>query len=111
MMTNETKKEEKAILEGKPYAILAYLWILCIIPLLLKKENKFALFHAKQGLVLFIGELAIGFIGIIPFLGWFVLLLGTVLFGILSLAGIVQALMGNFWKIPVVGDLAEKINF
>ena len=103
--------EDKEVLEGKPYAILAYLWILCLVPLILKKENKFALFHAKQGLVLFIGELAISFIAVIPILGWMILFLGTMLFGVLSLIGIVQVLVGNFWKMPVVGDIAEKINF
>ena len=110
-MAEEIKKEDKEVLEGKPYAVLAYLWILCLVPLILKKENKFALFHARQGLVIFICELAIGFVGIIPFLGWLVFFFGSVLFGLLSLAGIIQALMGNYWKMPVVGDFAEKINF
>ena len=103
--------EDKEVLEGKPYAILAYLWILCLIPLILKKDNKFALFHAKQGLILFIGELVVGFVGVIPILGWMILFSGTILFGILSLIGIVQALLGNFWKMPVVGEIAEKIKF
>jgi len=105
------KKEDKEVLEGKAYAILAYLWILCLIPLILKKDNRFAIFHAKQGVILFIGELVVGFVGIIPILGWLILFFGTILFGVLSLAGIVQALSGNFWKMPVVGDIAEKINF
>ena len=111
-MTEAPKKiEEKEILEGKAYAILSYLWILCLVPLILKKDNRFALFHAKQGLVLFIAELAVGFIGVIPFIGWAILFFGTFLFGALSLAGIVQALLGNLWKMPVVGDIAEKVSF
>ncbi|MBP7056311.1 MAG: hypothetical protein KBB52_05630 [Candidatus Omnitrophica bacterium] len=107
----EMKKESQEVLDGKAYALLSYLWILCLIPLLLKKDNKFALFHAKQGLVLFIAELVVGFVGVIPFLGWAVLFFGTLLFGILSLVGVVQVLMGNYWKMPVVGDAAEKIQF
>jgi len=110
-MADEQKKEDKEVLEGKVYAVLAYLWILCLLPLILKKDNRFALFHAKQGLVLFLGEIAIGFIGIIPILGWMIFFLGTLLFGILSFIGIVQVLMGNYWKMPVVSDIAEKINF
>ena len=107
----EMKKESQEVLDGKAYALLSYLWILCLIPLLVKKDNKFALFHAKQGLVLFIAELVVGFVGVIPFLGWAVLFFGTLLFGILSLVGVVQVLMGNYWKRPVVGDAAEKIQF
>lgn len=110
-MAEELKNESQEVLDGKVYAILGYLWILCLVPLILKKENRFAMFHAKQGLVLFIGELVIGFVGIIPVLGWMILFFGTALFGILSLIGLVQALMGNYWKMPVVGDIAEKINF
>src|SRR3989338_9637653 len=103
--------DDKEVLEGKPFAILSYLWILCLVPLILKKENRFAVFHAKQGLVLFIGELAVAFVGIIPILGWMILFFGTILFSLLSLICIVQVLMGNFWKMPVVGDIAEKISF
>ena len=110
-MVEEMKQESKEVLEGKAYALLAYLWILCLIPLILKKENRFAMFHAKQGLVIFLGELVIGFVGILPILGWMILLFGTLLFGILSLIGIVQVLMGNYFKMPVVGDIAEKIKF
>jgi len=110
-MSTESQKESQEVLEGKAYAILAYLWILCLVPLILKKDNKFALFHARQGLVLFIGELVMGLVGIIPVLGWLVAFFGTILFGVMSLVGIVQVLQGNFWKMPVAGEIAEKIAF
>lgn len=101
--------ENKEIQEGKIFAVLGYLWILCFIPLLFKKENKFALFHAKQGLVLFIAELALWLISIIPFLGWIIGLLGSIACGILSLIGVIQSLMGEYWKAPLISDYAEKI--
>lgn len=102
--------EDKEVKEGKIYGVIAYLWILCLIPLLLKKENKFALFHGKQGLVLFIFEIALWVISVIPIIGWAVGFLGTILCAIMSLAGIIQALMGNYWKMPLLGDYAEKIS-
>ncbi|MDD5439310.1 MAG: hypothetical protein PHS37_03895 [Candidatus Omnitrophica bacterium] len=101
--------EKNEISEGKIYAVLGYLSILCFIPLLTKKDNKFALFHAKQGLVLFIGELALWIIGLVPVLGWFIGYIGLFIFGIISLVGVIQALMGAYWKIPIVADYAEKI--
>ena len=110
-MSTEPQRQSQEVLEGKAYAILAYLWILCLVPLILKKDNKFALFHARQGLVLFIGELVMGLVGIIPVLGWLVAFFGTILFGVMSLVGIVQVLQGNFWKMPVAGEIAEKIAF
>jgi len=102
--------EDKDIQEGKIYAVIGYLGILCFAPLLFKKENKFALFHGKQGLVLFLGELAVLIISVIPFLGWFLGYIGFLIFGVLSLIGIIQALMGNYWKIPIISDIADKFN-
>jgi uncharacterized membrane protein len=116
-MTENSKKPEKKmvaqdkeVLEGKIYAVIAYIGVLCIVSLLLKKDNKFALFHGKQGLVLFIGEVACGLLNVIPVLGQLIWVLAVLVFGIMSLIGILQALMGNFWKMPVVGEIAEKIS-
>ena len=102
--------EDSVVKEGKIFAILAYIGILCLIPLLVKKENKFAFFHAKQGLVIFIAEIALGIIGMIPFLGWLIAALGLILIPIICLIAIIQVLMGNYWRIPVIADIADKIN-
>lgn len=102
--------EDQEIQDGKIFAVLAYIGILCLLPLLLKKDNKFALHHGKQGLVIFIGEVAIGIVAWIPLLGWMLALVGSCTFLILSIIGIIQALAGVYWKCPVVSDLANKIN-
>ncbi len=109
----EEKKDPQAdqeIQDGKIYAVIAYLGILCLVTLILKKENKFAQFHGKQGLVLFICEIGALIINIIPVLGQLIWVLAVLIFGILSLVGIVQALMSNYWKMPIIGDVAEKIS-
>lgn len=110
MAETKNKNQDKEVREGMIFAVIGYLNILCLVPILLKKGNKFALFHGKQGLVLFIGEIAAGIINIVPVLGQFIWILSVLVFGILSLAGIVQSLMGNYWKMPVIGDIAEKIS-
>ena len=109
-MENEDmkKQNQEDIQEGKIFAVVAYLSILCIVPLLLKKDNKFVVFHAKQGLVLFIGEVAVFILGVVSFLG-FIKQLGILVFGFASLFGIIQALMGKYTKIPVVSTIADKI--
>ena len=83
-------------------AALSYVWIISIVMMIIKKDDKFVVFHAKQGLILFIAS----FIGIIPIIGWFVWILVV----ILDIIGFIKALSGERYKIPVVGDLAEKIN-
>jgi uncharacterized membrane protein len=96
--------EDKDIQDNKLIAALAYLWVISIIVLLVKKDSKFAQFHAKQGLVLFLASIIVSFI---PLLGWFIL---NPIIWIIGLIGLIQALMGKYWKIPLVGDLAAKIN-
>ena len=97
------------IQEGKFFALIAYISFLCIFSLVLKKENKFAVFHGKQGLVLFIFEVATFILSIIPILGAFLVTLGIVVFGLVSLWQILQVLMENYSRIPIVSDIADKI--
>jgi len=73
--------------ENKVFAALSYLGILVLIPLLVKKDSKFAMEHAKQGLVLFIIEIVLWFINLIP---------------------LIYALQGKFWKIPFVYNWAQN---
>ncbi len=92
------------------YAVLSYLWVLCLIPVFVKKENEFIKFHARQGLMLFMVEIAVGIVGIVPILGSVVHTLGIIVCGLVSLVAIVQVLMGKKWKIPVVSEWSEKLN-
>ena len=45
--------------KNKIFGILAYLGILCLIPILVAKDSPFAKYHANQGLVLFLLEIII----------------------------------------------------
>lgn len=103
-------KEDKEIKEGKLFAMLGYLSILCLVPLLLKKDNKFALYHGKQGLILFIWLVAASIVGPIPFLGWVIWIVSTILIVAISALGIIQVLMGKYWQIPYISDIASKIS-
>lgn len=101
--------QDKEVKEGKIFAVVSYWLFLCILPLILKKDNKFAVFHGKQGLVLFIFLVA-GFIfNIIPFLGQLVYRFVLFIYLLLSLWGTIQALMGNYSRIPLVSNIADKI--
>ncbi|MCK4540537.1 DUF4870 domain-containing protein [Candidatus Parcubacteria bacterium] len=99
-------KPNKDIEENKAIAALSYVWVLCLIPLLTKKKSKFAQFHAKQGLVLFIIEIIGTFIFWIPFIGWTI----AVLLLVVAIIGVLKALNGEWWKIPYVYDWSKKFN-
>lgn len=93
--------------EGRMAAILSYIPFLCFIPLLNMKENKEASFHARQGVLLFLIEL-IAVIFLIDGISDFVfkgILIVAIAF---SVAGIYFALRGKSYKLPVIGDLADK---
>jgi uncharacterized membrane protein len=98
----EQQADPKDVQENKLWAILGYLGILCLIPLLAKKDSKFAQFHAKQGLILLIGEFFVW----VPILGW---LLGIVIF-VFWIMGIINVLNGKMTPLPIVGELAAKLN-
>lgn len=106
-MTEQADKKE--IEEAKIFAVVAYWAFLCILPLILKKDNKFAVYHGKQGLVLFIFLVAGFLFNIIPGFGLVVWRLVSFVYTCMFLWGSLQALMGNYCKIPIVSHLAEKI--
>ncbi|MBF0504655.1 MAG: hypothetical protein HQL14_06080 [Candidatus Omnitrophica bacterium] len=94
------------ILDGKMYAVLAYLSIFCIVPLIFRKNNAFVLSHGRQGLVLFVAEVGTLVLSIIfpwglrPFL--------FILFGF-SFLGMVAAIRGQFVEFPLIARIAQKI--
>ena len=97
--------------QAKGTAWLSYLGILWLVPLLTLKDNEFAKFHVKQGIVLTIYGFAVGIVGgAIPFLGWFVIApVGSIILLVLAIMGIINSLNGKYWKCPLgVAVLAEK---
>ena len=98
------------IQKNKAMGILAYIGILVLIPIFAAKDSAYAKFHANQGLLLLIGEAAIGLVfgllGLIPYVGVvFQILLWTceVIFGVLSLIGLVNAIFGKAKELPFLG--------
>lgn len=103
------------VAENKGIAALSYLGILCLIPLLAKRESKFAQFHAKQGLVLLIVEVIFGFLAgvlaIIPVIGWIIDVVVWLYIVIMIIMGLINSLSGKYWEMPLLGQFAKKFNF
>ena len=99
----EIKKDKKDIENNKIIAALGYVWILCLIPLFLKRNSKFAQFHAKQGVLLLIVEI-VAFV--IPVIGWLLYMIALAY----ALIGIKSALEGKYWEMPILGKHASKLN-
>ena len=102
-------QQDPEVQDAQFFAAIGYLNILCFVPLFLKKGNKFAQFHGKQALVLFILEVAAGILRVVPALGDLVFTMAFVVFGILSVIGIIKVLMGEYWEMPVIYDISNRI--
>jgi uncharacterized membrane protein len=90
---------------------LAYVTIIpAIIFLIVEPYNKnsYIKFHAWQSIFLGIAAFAIGFINIIPFLGQIIFLLGMLALFVAWIIVLLKALKGERYKLPFIGDLAEK---
>lgn len=101
--------DQKDIEENKGITVLSYIGILCLIPLLSKKESKFAQYHAKQGVVLLIAEVITYVVFIIPFIGWLVGMLASIMWLIFAIMGIVNVVGGKAKELPLIGKFADKI--
>ncbi|MDR1408459.1 MAG: zinc ribbon domain-containing protein [Tannerella sp.] len=114
-MTEVTPTPDKDVQDNKLYAILAYFSILFLIPLLAAKESPYARFHANQGCILFILDIAvwivlfiISFITalILPSLLFIIGIINLLLYlglAVLVVIGIINAAKGEKKELPFIG--------
>lgn len=98
-------------LQNNIAAALAYLWITAIVFLLLEPYNKdkFVRFHAFQALFLGLASIAGHIVlSLVPVLGWALMPLWSLLILVLAIVGAVKAYQNQTWRIPVIGEFAEK---
>jgi uncharacterized membrane protein len=84
------------------------------------RRNHFVRFHSFQSIFFALAAVVVGIamralfsiLGLIPWLGyllaWLAVLLVSLAWGILWLVVVVKALQGELFKLPVIGDLAER---
>jgi len=97
-------------IQANAAALLSYLvgFISGIVFLVIEKENKFVRFHAMQSTIvsgsLFVLQIVLSFIPFLVMLSPLVGLAGLALWIILM----IKAYQGEMFKLPVIGDIAEK---
>ena len=122
-------------LDGNVAAALGYpIGVIAIICLIMEKENRFVKFHAWQAILLYIALIAVwialvvlsiilgvigiaasatgsagGALGSIIGLLWTLVWLAVFLGGLIAIIiGAVKAYGGNYFKLPIIGNMAEK---
>ena len=84
-------------------------WITGLIFFLIEKENRFVRFHAMQSIITFGGLTVLSIAqGMIPFINLVLLPILAILQLILWIVLMVKAYQGQLFKLPVIGDMAEK---
>ncbi len=106
--------------DEKVWAALSYLPLMATLALVVKPKSEFVRLHGRQGLFLF-GMFVAGLVGfaflliLLPsFLSEFLISPLWILYSYIALPALgvyslYQALIGNWWEIPVLGALARKI--
>ncbi|MBR2847919.1 MAG: zinc-ribbon domain-containing protein [Clostridia bacterium] len=89
--------------KNKILCLFSYLGILFLIPLLACQDSKFARYHVNQGIILFLADLIIGAVAIIPILGWIAAGVGGIVIFVLMIIGIVNAVQGRAKELPIIG--------
>lgn len=102
--------DARDIENNKVFAILSYIGILFVVGLIAAPKSKFARFHANQGIVLFIIEIALGIVsGIVSFIPVVSGIVSAVI-GLVSLVymviGICNAASGKAKELPVIGSIS-----
>lgn len=98
--------------DSKALGAICYIPVIGLIMYFVKKDDAFVAFHAKQGSVLTIIWIALWILSSVFWwifwpLYWVIGIIELVV-GILALVGLIKAAMGQMWKMPLIGDWADK---
>ena len=86
------------------FAILSYFGVLFILPYLLCREDTFAMFHARQGMILFIASAVAQAVGAILGLGW----VATLLSIYMIIKGVTNSANGKMEPLPYIGGFFQS---
>ena len=95
----ETSVTSNNIDMTKLYAVLAYLGLLFIIPLIMCKDSEFVRFHTNQGIILFIASVICA---AVPIVGW-IASIGVV---VLMVVGLINVSNNEMKELPLIGKFS-----
>ena len=91
---------------NKVMAVLCYLGILWLVPLLTEyKNDPFVKFHINQGIILTIFSAIVWVFGLIPVLGGVISWAGGIAALVLMIVGIINAVNMEEKPLPIIGTL------
>jgi len=105
---SETNNTASSGLQPNVAGLLCYLltWVTGIVFLIIEKNNKFVRFHAFQSIIVF-GVLWLIYVifiwtFIVPIIVWIVMVISWIFL-------MIKAYQGKMFKVPLIGNWAEKL--
>lgn len=93
--------------KNKVFAILAYIGILFLVPLLAAPNSKFARYHTNQGVILFLASIVVWIaaviLGHIPFVGCITIPAAGLSILVFIVLGVINAASGKYKPLPLIG--------
>lgn len=117
----QTTIEDKSQIEPKRasdeilFGTLSYFNIAVLATIVSKPDSEFCKFHAKQGVALVILDLAFIVVVsvamvIVPFFAFLLFFIGMIILFAEHILGIINAIRGNMYHLPIIYGLAQKID-
>lgn len=97
--------------EGKTMAIIAYITIFGLIIAFImnnEKKNPFTAYHIRQSLGIGLTGLALSIASYVPFIGWLISLLGTILIIVLWVIALISAINAQEKPVPILGEKYQE---
>lgn len=108
-MTSETMLRRDTGISSKVLAIMSYLGVLSLVPLVVNRRDSYVLFHARQGVILWMWEVLAIYALLLPGVGKMFFRFSSMACLVLSVLGVAAVLLGRAWKFPLIGNWAEKL--
>lgn len=103
--------ERQVVADGKTIAIIAYITLIGLIIAFVmnnEKKNSFAAYHIRQALGIGLAGVALGFVNVIPILGWIVSIVGMIVLFIMWITGLIAALNGQEKPVMWLGEKFQE---
>lgn len=101
-------KIDNEVTKGEAFLVaIGYISFLCVLPLVLLRDSKFAQYHGKQALVLAIFIYFFDFVQILPAVAASIY---TALKTIVVIYALYKSFNGQYFKIPFIYNLSQKFD-
>lgn len=108
-MNDSEVLQKGSTLSSRIMALISYLGVLSLVPLVVNRKDPYVQFHARQGVLIWMWEVLAIYTLLLPAVGKFFFKFSSLACLVLSVLGVVSVLLGRAWKFPMIGAWAEKL--